>query len=75
MQTMLEPPRSSASLHLIDLGPAPADLGPIPNARSADFIATWTKDSRLWYTSDQAPTAPDGRIWSFTPATTRPSPH
>jgi hypothetical protein len=58
---------AAADLHLIDLGAAPADLGPLPSARSADFIATWTDDSRLWYTSDQSPTPPDGRLWSYAP--------
>jgi hypothetical protein len=58
---------AAGNLHLIDLGAAPADLGPVPNARSADYIATWTNDSRLWYTSDQSPTPPNGRLWSFAP--------
>jgi hypothetical protein len=58
---------AAADLHLIDLAAAPADLGPVPNARSADYIATWTNNSRLWYTSDQSPAPPDGRLWSFAP--------
>jgi hypothetical protein len=58
---------AAADLHLVDLGAAPADLGPVPKARSADYIATWTMDNRLWYTSDEGPTAPPGRLWSFAP--------
>lgn len=62
---------AGADLHLIDLGAEPADLGPVPGARSADYIAVWTRDARLWHTSDQSPASPDGRLWSFDPVDRR----
>jgi hypothetical protein len=57
---------AGAMLHLIDLTVEPADLGEVPDSRSADYIATWSPDDRVWFTSDDSPTSA-GRLFSFHP--------
>jgi hypothetical protein len=43
---------ASAEIDLVDLGTSPVDLGIVPGSKSANYSATWTRDGRLWFTSD-----------------------
>jgi hypothetical protein len=63
---------AASDIHLIHLGATPADLGKVPRSRSADYVATWTRDGRLWFTSDQSRSA-SGRLYSVVPGTMRVS--
>jgi len=49
----------------------PADAGTVPHSNGVDYVATWTKDGRLWFTSDESPPSSTNRLFSYAPASHR----
>jgi hypothetical protein len=39
----------------------------VPHSNSVDYVATWTKDGRLWFTSDESPPSSTNRLFSYAP--------
>jgi hypothetical protein len=62
---------AASEIHLVALTASPADVVTVPHSNSVDYVATWTKDGRVWFTSDESPPSSTNRLFSYAPASHR----
>jgi hypothetical protein len=62
---------AASEIHLVALTASPADVATVPHSNSVEYVATWTKDGRVWFTSDESPPSSTNRIFSYAPVSQR----
>ena len=62
---------AASEIHLVALTASPADVATVPHSNSVEYVATWTKDGRVWFTSDESPPSSTNRLFSYTPTSQR----
>jgi hypothetical protein len=62
---------AASEIHLVAITTSPADVATVPDSNSVDYVATWTKDGRLWFTSDESPPSSTNRLFSYAPVSQR----
>jgi hypothetical protein len=62
---------AASEIHLVALTASPADVVTVPHSNSVDYVATWTKDGRVWFTSDESPPSSINRLLSYGPVSHR----
>jgi hypothetical protein len=58
---------AGSEIHLVALTASPADVMTVSHSKSVDYVATWTKDGRVWFTSDESPPSSTNRLFSYAP--------